>query len=88
MKYSEGKCIGLALKKFSVGTCISKQLKNSLMSFAVVRLCGSKGSETVSEEVLSCCKVQTEVNSDMHPSEEGICQVMEMRKGTLNIGNY
>ena len=54
----------------------------------MVRLCGLKGSETVSEEVLSCCKVQTGVNSDMHPSEEGICQVMEMRKGTLNIGNY
>lgn len=40
------------------------------------------------EEVLSCRKVRTEVNSDMHSSEEGICQVMEMRKGTLNIGNY
>lgn len=40
------------------------------------------------EEVLSCHKVRTEVNSDMHSSEEGIRQVMEMRKGTLNIGNY
>lgn len=32
--------------------------------------------------------MRTEVNSDMHSSEEGIWQVMEMRNGTLNIGNY
>ena len=28
---------------------------------------------------MSCHKVRTEVNSDMHSSEEGIWQVMEMR---------
>jgi len=33
-------------------------------------------------------KREYSVNSGMHSSEEGIRQVMEMRKGTLNIGNY